>query len=417
MGPGVLRINCRQRGGLDVSTRITRRPRAPETQAVHGPHAEQRGPVSTPIVHSVTFSFDSLDGMLDEKARGAAGSFYQRCGHPTIHAVEERLAGLEGSESALLFPSGMAAIACAFFAMLRPGDHVVCTHPCYGGTQTLLQWGAERFGWSYTLVDARRPPAEWASAFTPATRVLHLETPVNPTLVMFDIASAAALGKQHGCTVTLDNTVATPLGQRPLELGCDLSLYSATKTIAGHSDLLAGAAMGPNAVIDPIRQAREVFGPIAEPAMAWMLERSLKTLPLRMHAANANALALATRLQAHPNVAQVFYPGLPSHPGHAIAAKQMHDGFGPLLSIDVRGGAEAALRVANALKLVLHGTSLGGIESLASLAAYTSHQGLGPEGRARAGIPEGLLRISVGVENADDLWSDLEQALEAAPGR
>lgn len=396
-----------------MSTPRPKRPLALETTAVHGPHLEHTGEVSTPIVHSATFTFASLDDMLAAQQQGSAGSFYQRKGHPTINAAEERLAHLEGSEGALLFPSGMGAISCVFLALLRAGDHIVCVDPCYGGTQALLKWGAERFGWTYTFVDARQP-ATWAAAFTPATRLLHLESPINPTLVVFDIAEAAALGHARGCTVTIDNTIASPIGQRPLELGCDLSMYSATKSIGGHSDLLAGAVMGSHAKLSPVHKAREVFGPIAEPTMAWLIERSLKTMPLRVNAANANALALATRLASHPQVAQVFYPGLPSHPGHAIAAKQMLNGFGPLLSIDVRGGAEAALKVVSAFRLIKHGASLGGVESLSSLAAYTSHQGLGREGRARAGIPEGLLRISAGIENVDDLWADLEQALEAA---
>ena len=398
-----------------MSDSSPQRPFALETDAVHGPHPEHTGEVSTPIVHSATFTFDSLDGMLAAQQQGSAGSFYQRKGHPTISATEERLAHLEGCEAALLFPSGMAAISCVFLALLRSGDHVVCVDPCYGGTQALLKWGAERFGWTYTYVDARRPDT-WEAAFTPATRLLHLETPINPTLVVFDIVEAAALGKAHGCKVTIDNTIASPIGQRPLELGCDLSMYSATKSIAGHSDLLAGAVMGSRAELGPVHKAREVFGPIAEPTMAWLIERSLKTMPLRVRAQNANALSLATRLAAHPHVAQVFYPGLPSHPGHTIAVKQMRNGFGPLLSVDIRGGAEAALRVVSAFKLIKHGASLGGIESLSSLAAYTSHQGLGREGRARAGIPEGLLRISAGIEHPDDLWADLEQALALAPG-
>ena len=191
----------------------------------------------------------------------------------------------------------------------------------------------------------------------------------------------------------------------------DLSLYSATKSIGGHSDLLAGAAMGPAKIMALVHKAREVFGPIAEPTMAWLVERSLKTMPLRVRAANANALELATRLKSHPAVAQVFYPGLPSHPGHAIAARQMTNGFGPLLSFEVRGGAEAALGVVNRLAVIKHGASLGGVESLASLAAYASHMVLGREGRARAGIPEGLIRISAGVEHVEDLWADMAQAL------
>ncbi len=396
-----------------MSTPKPDRPLQLETNAVHGPHPEHTGEVSTPIVHSATFTFDSLEAMVAEQHQGAAGAFYQRRGHPTIHAAEERLAHLEGAEAALLFPSGMGAISSVFLALLRAGDHVVCVDPCYGGTQALLKWGAERFGWTRTFVDARRPDT-WGAAFRPETALLHLETPINPTLAVFDIAEAAALGHARGAKVTLDNTVASPIGQHGLELGCDVIVYSATKSIGGHSDLLAGAAMGSRAELAPVQKSREVFGPIAEPTMAWLVERSLKTLALRVRACNANALELATRLVRHPKVAQVFYPGLPSHPNHAVAAKQMREGFGPLLSFEVADGAEAALRVVNALRLVKHGASLGGVESLASLAAYTSHQVLGREGRARAGIPEGLLRVSAGAEHVDDLWVDLDQALAQA---
>jgi len=369
--------------------------------------------MSTPIVHSATFSFDSLDDMVLAQRERHAGSFYQRNGHPTIHATEERLAALDGAEDALLFPSGMAAISTVFLTLLKCGDHVVCVDPCYGGTQALLAWGQERFGWEHTFVDSRRPET-WAAAFKPNTKLLHLESPINPTLVCFDIAAAARLGHDKRATVTMDNTIASPVGQQPLALGCDVSLYSATKSLGGHSDLLAGVAVGSRAALEPVYETRSVFGPIAEPTMAWLLERSLKTLPLRVRAANANALELARRLQGHAELAQVFYPGLASHPSHAIAAKQMREGFGPLLSFDVKGGADAALRVVNALRVIRHGASLGGVESLASLAAHTSHKMIGPEGRKRAGIPEGLVRVSAGIETVDDLWADLEQALAKA---
>jgi len=380
-------------------------PHALETDAVHGPHGSRPGAVSTPIVHSATFSFDSLEAMAEQQAAGTAGSFYQRCGHPTIHAVEERLAQLESAEAALLLPSG---------TLLKAGDHVVCVDPCYGGTQGLLAWGAERLGWSHTFVDARRP-GEWEAAFRPNTRLLHLESPINPTLAVFDIAEAARLGKSKGVAVTVDNTIASPIGQHPLELGADLSLYSATKSIAGHSDLLAGAVMGGAGAVAAVARVRERFGPMPDPATAWLIERSLKTMPLRVRAANANALELATRLAKHPAVTQVFYPGLPGHPNHAIAARQMRNGFGPLLGFDVRGGADSALQVVNHLRVVRHGASLGGVESLASLAAHTSHKLLGPEGRRRAGIPEGLVRVSAGIEHVEDLWADLEQALAQVP--
>ena len=386
-----------------------------DTRAVHGPHVGETGAMSTPIVHSATFSFDSLDEMVEAQNAGSAGSFYQRQGHPTIHAVESRLAALEGGEASLLFPSGMGAISSAFLAYLKSGDHVVCVDPCYGGTQQLLQWGKDRLGWDYTFVDSRRPET-WEAAFQPTTRLLHLESPINPTLVCFDIAAAARLGHAKKCFVTIDNTIASPLGQQPLALGCDLSLYSATKSLGGHSDLLAGVATGSRTAIAPLYEARKVFGPVAEPTMAWMLERSLKTLPLRVRAGNANALELAKRLATHTDVVQVFYPGLPAHPSHVIAARQMREGFGPLLGFEIKGGADAALRVVNALRVIRHGASLGGVESLASLAAHTSHKMIGPEGRRRAGIPEGLVRISAGIENVDDLWTDLAQAIGAATG-
>lgn len=386
-----------------------------ESRIIHGPDPAHRGAVSTPVVHSATFTFPTLAAMIEAQQAGAAGSFYQRVGHPTVHAVEERLADLEGSEDALLFPSGMAAISTAFFAQLKAGDHAVCVDPCYGGTQHFLAWGRERFGWDFTLVDAREP-GTWGSAFRPTTRLLHLECPINPTLVVFDIAAAASLGHERGCVVSIDNTIASPLGQRPLELGCDLSLYSATKSIAGHSDVLAGAVMGSRARLAPIHELRKALGPMPDPQSAWLIERSLKTMWLRVRESNANALELAARLERHPRVPQVFYPGLLSHPQHAIAARQMRLGFGPLLGFEVQGGAEAAKRLVEALALIRHGASLGAVESLTSLAAHTSHLMLGESGRARAGIPEGLVRLSAGIEPVDDLWTDLEQALARIAG-
>ncbi|MEO5989400.1 MAG: aminotransferase class I/II-fold pyridoxal phosphate-dependent enzyme [Candidatus Eisenbacteria bacterium] len=385
-----------------------------ETRLIHGPHHAQRGPVSTPVVRSATFTFDSLEAMAEQQRLGAAGSFYQRNGHPTTRAVEERLAALEGSEGALLFPSGMAAISAVFLSIMRTGDHAVCVDPCYGGTQAFLEWARHHMGWDHTLVDARRPDT-WEAAFRPNTRLLHLETPINPTLVVFDIAQAAALGRAKGVKVTIDNTIASPLGQQPLSLGCHLAMYSATKSLSGHSDILAGAVMGAWDDLQPAYEVRKVFGPTPDPDMAFLLERSLKTMAMRVATGNANALALAERLQQHARVVQVLYPGLASHPGHAIATRQMSLGFGPLLGFEVVGGAQGALCVVEALRLVRHGASLGGVETLCSLAAHTSHIMLGREGRERAGIPEGLIRVSAGCEAAVDLWADLEQALARLP--
>ena len=387
--------------------------RGTHTRAVHGPEGSASGAMSSAIVHSATFSFSSLEALEAEKALGPAGAYYQREGHPTLHACERRLAALDGAEVALLFSSGMAALSCAWLATLSAGDHVLVLDQCYGGTHGLLQWGAERLGWTYDLVDAR-DPAGWERAFRRETRVLHVESPTNPTLCVVDLARAATLAHRHDALLYVDNTVATPVGQQPLAHGADLVIYSVTKSIGGHSDLLAGSVVGSAARLERVWKARKVFGPVPDPALAWQIERSLKTLPLRVTRANANALELATRLKSHAAVAQVFYAGLPGHPGHETARSQMSLGFGPLLSFEVRGGAAAAVATANAFRLIRHGPSLGGVESLASLPAATSHVQLGAEGRDRAGIPEGLIRLSAGIEDADDVWADLEQALARA---
>ena len=383
------------------------------TRAVHGNHPGATGPSSTPIVHSATFSFLSLDALNAEQEKKAAGSYYQRVGHPTLRATEERLAGLEEAETALLFSSGVAAVGAMFLASLRGGDHVVALDQCYGGTHDLLNWGAEHFGWTVDWVDAR-DPATWARAFKPETRLFHVESPTNPILCVVDLRRAAAVAHERGALLTADNTFASPVGQHPLALGADLVAYSATKSIGGHSDLLAGVVMGPAARMEGVWRVRKIFGAIPDPALAWQIERSLKTLVLRVTAANANALDLARRLEAQPRIEQVFYPGLVSHSGHETAASQMSLGFGPVLSVSVRGGAGAAESLINGLQLFRHAPSLGGVDSLACLPAHTSHIQLGIEGRRRAGIPEGLVRLSIGIEDVADLWADLEQALSRA---
>jgi len=369
--------------------------------------------MSTPIQHSSTFAFPSLEAMDEAQALGPAGAFYQRHGHPTLRACEEHLAALEEAEMALLFPSGMAAISSAFLGYVKAGDHIVALAQTYGGTRVLLEWGAERLGWTFDLVDAREPRT-WERAFRANTRIFHVESPTNPVLCVVDLAEAAQLAHRHGALLAVDSTVASPLGQHPLAHGADLVMHSATKSIGGHGDLLAGAVIGSTARLEPVWRVRKVFGPVPDPGLAWQIERSLKTLPLRIAKANANALELAGRLAKHPAVARVFYPGLPDHPGHDIARRQMTNGFGPLMAVEPRGGAEAGTAVVNALRVVRHAPSLGGVESLASLPASTSHIHLGEEGRRAAGIPEGLVRLSIGIEDVADLWADLDQALKRA---
>jgi len=396
-----------------MSDRRGGRAKGPATRAVHGATRVPGGAMSTPIQHSSTFAFPSLEAMDAAQALGPAGAFYQRHGHPTLRACEEHLAALEEAEMALLFPSGMAAISSAFLGYVKAGDHIVALAQTYGGTRVLLEWGAERLGWTFDLADAREPRT-WERAFRANTRIFHVESPTNPVLCVVDLAEAAQLAHRHGALLAVDSTVASPLGQHPLAHGADLVMHSATKSIGGHGDLLAGAVIGSAARLEPVWRVRKVFGPVPDPGLAWQIERSLKTLPLRIAKANANALELAGRLTKHPAVARVFYPGLPDHPGHDIARRQMTNGFGPLMAVEPRGGAEAGTAVVNALRVVRHAPSLGGVESLASLPASTSHIHLGEEGRRAAGIPEGLVRLSIVIEDVADLWADLDQALKRA---
>ena len=380
------------------------------TRAVHGPGPIRAGAMSTPVIHSATFSFDTLKDLMREQERGVAGAYYQRLGHPTLRAVEERLAYLEGADLAVLFPSGMAAISAVFMSRLEAGDHVVSLHQSYGGTRALLRWGAERLGWRYDLVDGAAPDT-WAEAFRPETRLFHVESPTNPTLCVVDLRRASSLARSRNVLLSVDNTFASPLGQHPLALGADLVVYSATKSIGGHSDLLAGVVAGPLTHLRNVARVRTVFGAAPDPETAWLIERSLKTLPLRVERQNANALALARRLSAHSGVTRVHYPGLETHPGLTIARSQMERGFGPVLSFELAGGDSALEPFLEGLRLFRHAPSLGGVESLVALPLHTSHIHLTPAERAAAGVPDGLIRLTIGIEDEADLWADLERAL------
>jgi cystathionine gamma-synthase len=392
------------------------------TRAVHAPEgdggADRDGAasLSTPLVRSSAFGFSSLEALKEERGRGAAGAFYQRLGHPTLHTCERRLAALEEAEAALLFSSGMAALTAVMLAHVRAGEHVVALGQSYGGTLEALQWGAEHLGWLFDLVDARKP-SSWEGAFRTNTRLFHVESPTNPTLCVVDLAHAATLAHARGARLSVDNTFASPIGQHPLASGADVVAYSATKSISGHSDLLAGAVVGSRRVLEQVWRVRTVFGAVPDPETAWLIERSVKTLPLRIDKANRNALELAHHLARHPGVASVHYPGLERHPGHEVAKRQMTMGFGAVLAFEVHGGAAAAEAVAGAFRLIRHAPSLGGVETLASLPLHTSHRQLSSEERARIGIPDGLVRLAVGIEDAEDLWADLVQALGRVPAQ
>ena len=371
-----------------------------ETLAVHAGHAVDpaTGAVTPPIYLTTTFGREA-DGSLPH------GFIYARTDNPTRRELERCLAALEGGAVALAFASGMAATA-AVFQSLVPGDHVVAPLDAYYGTAKLLREVMAGWGLESTLVDMTDPAAV-AAAVTPRTRLVWIETPSNPALAVTDIARVAAIAREAGARTVCDNTWATPVLQRPLELGCDLVMHSTTKYLGGHSDLTGGALVAP-AESDwtaRLRTLQALGGAVPSAFDCWLLMRGIRTLPWRMHAHEENAAAVAGSLAVHDAVAVVHYPGLPTDPGHAVAARQM-TGFGGMVSLQVKGGAEVALDVVRRVRLFTRATSLGGPESLIEHRASVE----GPESRT----PPGLLRLSIGLEHPADLVEDLDQALRGA---
>ena len=375
-----------------------------ETLAVHAGHAVDpaTGAVSPPIHLSTTFGREA-DGSLPH------GFLYARGDNPTRRELEHGLAALEGGATALAFASGMAATA-AVFQSLRPGDHVVAPRDAYYGTARLLRDVMAGWGLESTLVDMTDAAAVEA-AVTPRTRLVWTETPSNPALAVTDVARVSALARAAGALCVCDNTWATPVLQRPLELGCHLVMHSTTKYLGGHSDLTGGALVAPadDEWTARLRKLQTLGGAVPSAFDCWLLMRGIRSLPWRMRGHCENAAAVAAFLHGHPAVDVVHYPGLPGDPGHAVAARQM-SGFGGMVSVQVKGGAEAALAVVRAVRLFTRATSLGGTESLIEHRASVE----GPESRT----PPGLLRLSIGLEHAADLVEDLDQALRgAATGR
>jgi cystathionine beta-lyase len=326
---------------------------------------------------------------------------------PNHRAVAEKMAALEKGENALMFSSGMAAIFTSVMALLRAGDHAIFQNDLYGGTHHAVLHELNRYGITYTLVDAARPE-NFTKAIRPNTRIIYVETPSNPLLKITHLEAVVKIARQHKLITLIDNTFASPVNQNPLELGIDVVLHSGTKYIGGHSDLMCGVAVAAQKYIEPIRQSAIHFGGHADAYTCWLVERSLKTLHLRVEQQNENAQYLAEWLSHHKKVAQVYYPGLKQHPGHHIAKKQMR-GFGGMVSFDVKGNAD---RVVNRLELIKPAVSLGGVESTINQPVKTSHRRLSAAERKAAGITDKLLRLSVGVEHVDDLIKDLDQALK-----
>jgi cystathionine beta-lyase/cystathionine gamma-synthase len=340
----------------------------------------------------------------------SAGLRYARYGNsPNAESVQEKMALLEGGEAALFLASGMGATACALLALLRPGDHLLSSSWIYGGTHTLLTREFASLGIEVTLVNPTETRG-WRRKLRKETRAIFLETPVNPTCRVIDLAPVSYLAHDLGVALVVDATLASPVNIRTLEHGADVVIHSATKYLNGHHDVLGGMVVGTSSYIEEVRQKMIVWGQAPDPFACWLLERGLKTLEIRVHRQNENALRIAQWADKRPEIARVHYPGLTGHPDHRLAKKTMK-GFGGMLAVELKGGGKAADKFLRRLKLFTHAASLGGVDTLISEPRYSSHAHLSSEERTAIGIPDGFLRISVGIENAEDLIADLEQAL------
>ncbi|MGE4194836.1 MAG: cystathionine gamma-synthase family protein [Pseudodesulfovibrio sp.] len=363
-----------------------------------------------PVVHSVSFGYDDMDEWMDVALGNRPGHIYSRNTNPTVSVFEEKIRVLEGGEAATSASSGMGIISNALFSLLAPGDRVVSVKDTYGGTNRMFTEFLPRVKVDVTLCDTMDHEAIEAEVAR-GCKVLYLETPTNPTIRILDLERLSRAGKAAGATVLVDNTFATPINQNPLALGADLVLHSATKYLGGHADALGGVAVGSRELIKTVYSYREIVGNVLDPMGAYLILRGMKTLALRVERQNANALEIARFLEGHPGVERVFYPGLESHPGHGIARRQMR-GFGGMLSFVARGGTyEDACRVLSRLRLAKRAANLGAVETIAGPPATTSHVECTREERAAMGIPESLIRYSVGIEDAADLMADLDRAL------
>lgn len=385
----------------------------PSTLAVHAGEAPDptTGALDAPIVLSNTFAFDDAADAAAQFAREKDGYIYARWRSPTVEVLERKIAALEGAEDTVATASGMAAVHGVFAAFCVQGDRVVAPRAVYAETARLLRETLPRFGIETTFVDTTDLGAVEA-ALSEGAKIVWLETPANPTLAVTDLAAVARLAHDAGALVAVDGTFATPWHQTPLAEGVDLVVHSATKGIGGHGDAVGGLASGRRGLTDAVRDTavRRAGGAMA-PLNAWLLARGAETLPLRAARAAESAAELARRLEADPRVARVSYPGLPSHPQHDVARRQMRNGFGALVAFEVRGGLDAGRRLHDGVRLVSRAVSLGDARTLITHPASTTHVSMPPEARAAAGLGDGLLRLSVGLEHVDDLWRDLDAAL------
>jgi cystathionine gamma-synthase len=381
------------------------------THAVWAGEGDSRwaGATQVPVVHSVSFGYQDVDEWLAVAQGRKPGHIYSRNTNPTVHAFEEKVRILEGAAAATSFSTGMAAVSSTLFALLSPGDRVVSIKDCYGGTSKIFSEFLPRFGIQVTQCETNSPTAIEAE-IAKGCRVLYLESPTNPTLAIVDIARLATAAHRVGATVVVDNTFATPINQNPLALGADLVLHSATKFLGGHADALGGVIVGPSDLIARIYHFREINGATLHPESAYFLLRGMKTLHLRVRQQNESALTIARFLSSHRRIRTVFYPGLETHQHHDVAVRQMR-GFGGVLSFLIDGEFDAVRQFLPRLQWANRAANLGAVETVVGPPATTSHVENTPEERRALGIPEGLVRYSVGIEDTDDLLADLTQAL------
>ncbi|HSQ29937.1 MAG TPA: aminotransferase class I/II-fold pyridoxal phosphate-dependent enzyme [Gemmatimonadaceae bacterium] len=362
---------------------------------------ESDTPVVPPLYQSVNF--------IQPLGTGE-GLRYPRYGNlPNAELVHERVAALEGAESAVLLSSGMGAVACALLALLRPGDHIAASSMIYGGVSALLSKEFVSLGIDVTLIDPFEVRA-WRRKLRKSTRAIFIETPINPTCRVLDLRPLSYIARELGIALVVDSTFASPINLRPLEHGADVVIHSATKYLNGHSDVLGGIVCGTASYVEEVRQKMMLWGQAPDPFAAWLLERGLKTLDVRIQRHNENSMKIAEWCTKQSGIKRVHYPGLPDHPDHAVASALM-DGYGGMMAIELAGGADAADEFLSKLKIFRHAPSLGSVDSLVSEPRYTSHAHLTAAERARAGIPDGFLRLSIGIESAKDLIGDIEQAL------
>jgi cystathionine beta-lyase/cystathionine gamma-synthase len=393
------------------------------TRAIHGNKMfPYKGPVATPIYQTSTYRFASSDDAVRYAKGDPSVYVYSRYHNPTVGDVEEKIALMENGESAVLFSSGMAAITTALLSATKAGDEIISTPALYGGAYRWMRDELPHQNIKVRFIDPHKLE-ELPSLATPRTSIVYFETPTNPTLTIVDIAMLVRQARKaerligRKLTVVVDNTFATILNQDPFALGVDVIVESATKYLGGHSDLLAGVVVGKTDFIKRVRTLAKYLGGCADPFAAYLLGRSLKTFELRVGRQNENALALARALSRHPRIRRVLYPGLPSHPQHALAKKQMR-GFGGMITIEVKPSrkipaVEAAARVCDRLKVAVNAMSLGGVETLVSIPVYSSHIFMSDEELKLHGVTPGMIRISVGVEHIGDLIEDFDQALSA----